>query len=46
MEFVYHDSIKYRSQTNFENSAFLDDGSKEIETFKYSQTDSNMVFSI
>ena len=37
-----HNSIKYRPLTNFENSAFLEDLSKEIEKFKCSKADSNM----
>ena len=39
-----HNSIKHTSLTNFEDSAFLDDLSKEIENFKRAQNDSNILF--
>ena len=40
-----HNSIKYRSFTIFENSAFLEDLNTEIEKFKCTKSDSNMNFS-
>ena len=40
-----HNTIKFRSFTNFENSAFLDDLNTNIQIFKCSQTDSNINFS-
>ena len=40
-----NNSIKYRSFTIFENSAFLEDLNTETEKFKCTQFDSNMNFS-
>ena len=37
-----HNTIKFRSLTNVENSAFLDDLNTEIQKCKCSQTDSNV----